>query len=97
VNIVLLCGVVVVLVYCFCILFFLYSFSAQSLTEGFWPGIYLLVSDFPLLVAIIVVCTVATLIIGYRGVVNYFSDAWKDFTVDVEPGGVPDDEPLEGV
>jgi len=97
VNIILLCGVIVVLVYCFCILFALYSFSVQSLKEGFWPGIYLLVFSFPVVVAIIVVCTVATLFVGYKGVVNYFLDAWKDFTVDVEPGGVPDDEPLEGV
>ena len=65
--------------------------------DSFWPGIYLLVVSYPVVVVIMVVCTVGTLIIGYKGVVNYFSDAWNDFTVDIEPGGVPDDEPLEGV
>jgi hypothetical protein len=25
---------------------------------------------------------------GYRGVVNFILEAWKDFTVEIKPGGV---------
>jgi hypothetical protein len=32
-----------------------------------------------------------------KGVVHYFLDAWKDFTVEIELGSVPIEAPFEGV
>jgi len=96
-NIILLFGVIVVLVYLFSILFVLYLFSVLMLKDSFWSGLFLFFFISLPMVAATLVCTVATLVGGYTGVVNYFLDAWNDFTVDVEPGGVPDDEPLQGV
>ena len=34
---------------------------------------------------------------GYRGVIEYFSEAWKDFIVEVEASNVPVEAPFEGV
>jgi len=57
--------------------------------ESPWYGLllYLLIS-IPV-VASILVGAGALVYVGYEGIVNYFIEAWKDFTVEVEPGGVP--------
>jgi len=83
---------IVVLMYCFCLLFVLYSIFVRLVKDSFRYGLFLFVFISLPMIGGTVVCTVATLIGGYRGVVNYFFEAWNDFTVDVEPGGVPDDD-----
>ena len=87
---------IMMLIYCLCLLFVLYSIFVRLLKEGWWYGLFCFVFISLPVVTAIVVCVVAMLLRGYRGVVNCFLEAWKDFTVDVEPGGVPDNEPFEG-
>ena len=96
-NCILLCGIIVMLAYCLCLSFAVYSVFVNLLKESPWYGFFLFFLISIPVVASIVVCAAVAVHAGYKGTVDYFLEAWKDFTVDVEPGGVLDDEPFEGV
>ena len=91
---VLLCGMIMILMFGVCLLMTLYSLCLLLLNES-WYVLFIWVSISLVLAAITVVVIIVTLRSTYQGVVYYFLEAWKDFTVDMEPGGVPDDAPFE--
>jgi len=76
----------------------LYSlFTTLLEEESPWYGLllYFLIS---ILVAASIVPGAGALVhVGYEGIVNYFLEAWKDFTVEIEPGGVPIETAFESV
>ena len=96
-NCILLCGMIVMLAYCLCLSLGLYSMFVNLLNESPWYGLLLFCLLSIPFVASIVVCTIATVHAGYTGTVSCISEAWKDFTVDIEPGGVPDDASFDVV
>lgn len=71
------------MVFCVCILQVWYSLVMMLRKESPWyaPSIFLI----PVMS---VVCGTTMIQSGYRGVVQFFLEAWKDFTVEIEPGGV---------
>jgi len=75
----------------------MYSISVQLLNESPWYELLLCFSVIIPVVPSFAACTAATVYFGFKGVVDYLLEAWKDFTVDIERGGVPDDAPFEGV
>jgi hypothetical protein len=85
------------LMYCVCLLLAWYSLFLNLLKESPLYGLllYFLIS-IPV-VASIVVCAAASVYFGFKGIVSYFFDALKDFTVEIEPGGVPIEAAFEGV
>ena len=97
-NFVFLCGLIWAVIIFVCPLLTWCSFAIGLLEEGPW---YILLIHFLLLLCIVptVLLLCAVIIgIGYRGVVDYFSDAWKDFTVEVESAGVlVDSTPFERI
>jgi len=94
---ILLCGMIVILMFCVCVSLALHSFFLYLLKESPWYWLLLFVSiSLPLVAGTVVFITVM-LHSTYQGVVYYFLEARKDFTVDIEPGGVPVDAPFESV
>ena len=67
------------------------------LNESPWYGLLLFFLISIPVAASIVVFAAVMVHAGYKGTLDYISEAWKDFTVDIEPGGVPYDEPFEVV
>ena len=94
-NSILLGALLLMLAYCVCLSLTLYSVFMNLLNESPWYGLLLFFLISIPVVASIVVFTAAMVHAGYLGTVDYILEAWKDFTVDVEPGGVPDDAPFE--
>jgi len=76
----------------------LYSLFITLLEEECpWYGLLLYFLISILVVASILSGVAALVYDGYQGVVNYFLEAWKDFTVEIEPGGVPIEAAFESV
>jgi hypothetical protein len=65
--------------------------------ESPWYGLLLYFLISILLAASILPGAVVLVHLGYEGIVNYFLEAWKDFTVEIEPGGVPIEAAFESV
>ena len=88
-NLFLLCAMIFTLVYCVCILLVSYSFFVALWKASPWFGLLIMIflSISPPATAVLVGTTMIQS--GYRRVVNHFLEAWKDFTEEVEPGGVP--------
>jgi len=75
----------------------MYSTSVQMLNESPW---YELLPCFLVIIPVVpffVACAAAMVYFGFKGIVDYILEAWNDFTVDIERGGVPVDAPFEGV
>jgi len=90
-----LCGLISTMIFYVCILLAWFSFCIGLLEAGPW---YILL--IPLLLCAVYFLPFCAVIIGlgYTGVVGYFSEAWKDFTVEVESEGVFfDSAPFERV
>ena len=92
-----LSGVIVMLALCLSLSLVLYSVFMNLLNESPWYGLLLFCLISIPFAASIVLCTTAAVHAGYKGPVDCISEAWKDFTIDIEPGGVPYNEPLECV
>jgi ABC-type sugar transport system permease subunit len=71
-----------------------YSFLGNLLKEG--RLLYFLVVFIPLVTSFVVIAP-AAVHFGYKSIVNYFLEAWKDLTLDIEPGGVPIEAAFESV
>jgi len=76
----------------------LYSVFISLLEEETpWYGLLLYFLISILVVASILPGAAVLVHLGYEGIVNYFLEAWKDFTVEIEPGGVPIEAAFESV
>jgi len=77
---------VMILMYLVCLSLLLYSVFVDLLTEPwYWFFLFFIISIH--VVAVIVVCAAVTVYGVYKGTVGFISEAWQDFTVDIEPGG----------
>ena len=62
-----------------------------------WYGLLLYFLISTLVVASLLPGAVVLAHLGYEGIVNYFLEAWKDFTLEIEAGCVPIEAAFESV
>jgi hypothetical protein len=65
--------------------------------DGPWGGLLLYFLTSVFVVPSFAVGAAIAVHVIWKGVVHYFLDAWKDFTVEIELGGVPIETPSESV
>ena len=96
-SLVLLYATIVVFMYCVAILLLWYSFFTDLVKDRPW---YSLLGFFS--ISLVTMPPVIELGVGlvqfvYRGVVDYFLEAWKDFTVEVESSNILVEPSIERV
>jgi len=86
------------LIYCVFLTPIWYSFLRKLLKEGrlLYFLILIVYTVIPWVTAFVLIAPAAVHFV-YKGIVNYFLEAWKDFTVEIESGGAPIEAAFESV